>query len=259
MKIGIVTDTHIGEQENVENHLKTLSNYFKKNSVTKVIHLGDIATESLDAMPLTTESERDKHGLYWARVKAVESYFDWADSYIPTMGNHDAESIPQTYFNAKNNTYAFESLWNTGTSEGVLVNSAGENMVEGLGYLSQSVLSKLKEKAINNDELHIFSHYPLQYTDYYQNQPFFKTHPEYTFPVNKGKWGQISAHLDCEFSYYSGHLHPPETITVQTEPTGDPLTIFEPVQKLIGEDTPILSDDGLSDSIEDLIIDTESL
>jgi len=75
----------------------------------------------------------------------------------------------------------------------------------------------------------VFTHYPLQYTEYYQQRPVFNTHPEYAFPINKGVLRDLFDTSSCAVELYCGHLHPSETTTVETTPFRVPLTIVEPI------------------------------
>lgn len=64
----------------------------------------------------------------------------------------------------------------------ILVDSCSQSNSENIGLVSEESL-----ELINNleQEAYIVSHFPLDYTDYYQESKFFGEYPETVFPINK--------------------------------------------------------------------------
>lgn len=221
MKIGVITDTHLGVRENGEDEffelLEMVSEAFQERDVDTVLHLGDIAHEE----PALT---------YESRVEKVNSVFDWADRYLPTMGNHDAEAMAtgefQETFGVKLNQVVYEDE----ESVVLLINSSGTGYYAGFGFIDDPAMDLLGYHMGTEKDVHIFTHYPLQFTEFYRERPIFKTHPEYTFPINKGVLTRKYAEAGGSVQFYCGHMHPEETVTVTTEPLGYKLTVFEPLQ-----------------------------
>lgn len=217
----MIADTHIGQDDSVSSEtltdlLQSIADEFQAQDVDMVVHLGDIAYED----PLM---------LYESRVEKAGAFFDWAE-YIPMLGNHDAEVVSVDEFEMQFDTSVNQIVYEDGETAVLALNSTGTGSFTGYGHLDDEAIELLTEAVEAYEEVLVFTHYPLQYTDYYHERPVFDTHPEYTFPINKGLLTDVFDSASCDVSFYCGHLHPSETVTVETEPFGYPLTIVEPIQ-----------------------------
>lgn len=87
-----------------------------------------------------------------------------------------------------------------------MVDSATSSENENIGKISKESFELLED--IEEDS-YIVSHFPLEYTNFYQESKFFSEYPEAVFPINKSKLDidyekvkrEIFAHLHMEFSY----------------------------------------------------------
>lgn len=251
MKIGLVTDTHAGlrSDERVQDSLQYLSSEFRSRGVDTVLHLGDIAHEDpIDSYP--------------ERVRQVLSVFNEFET-AATLGNHDIQAISKAEFETEFSVSCDRVLYETADELVVKINTAGHASLSSVaqdtpvGVISDTARDLIINGLNNGKRVTVFTHYPLQFTEFHQEQDFFDFRPEYTFPVNKLQLEQqlLDALQNGSLQLYCGHLHPQDTTTVETRPFGVPLTIVEPVQYFYQDDTDIVWEDNLHPTVDDLIID----
>lgn len=226
MKVGFVTDTHRGlrDDESVMELLKDLADAFEEREVDMVIHLGDVAHEAPE------ES-------YDARVQEVADVFSEFEFHM-TLGNHDVKAMSQSEFETAFDMECNRVLWHDEETSLVAINTAGRAELPDVeddstvGYFSDGALSLLQEELSSGRDVVVCTHYPLQYSPYYQEQAFFDVRPEYVFPINKLHFEKMLMVVDenPSLSVFCGHLHPSETVSFTTEPFGIDVSVVQAVQ-----------------------------
>jgi UDP-2,3-diacylglucosamine pyrophosphatase LpxH len=231
MNVGVITDTHYGSlEEPTTEVIERIVEYFKSQNVEIVIHLGDIAEEP----------DEEDESEYRHRVRSVtEQLTDFTVYFL--RGNHDLEYFTEEEFEDITgiDTCVGTTERITGdNAEILLVNSAKEVEPETyLGFLPKEAISEIVDSICSPTNSYIMSHYPLQYTPFYQERPFFNTRPEYTFPINKAL---LDYHLDTQSDQIAdksstelvcGHLHPTEEKQLTSQPRNFSMTIKESTRK----------------------------
>ena len=230
MNVGLLTDTHYGAvEENPTEALDSLIQHFREENVTTVVHLGDVGKE--------IEQTADETYNY---IESIFTKLEEFDTYL-LRGNHDVQNFSPEQLEdipgLDNCVTGTERLTGSKTNdEMLLVETATVLNGHPVGYIPDetldTIISFLSDDSIETH--YLLSHYPLQYTDYYQQRPFFKTQPEYAFPINKPLLN-IELHKNQDtintntIHCISGHLHPPTEYTTQTDPYNIQLTIKEAV------------------------------
>jgi len=230
MNVGLLTDTHYGSiSDHPTDTLDQLIQYFRDNNVTTVVHLGDVGAE---------QGKKPYETLDY--INTIFNKLDEFETYL-LRGNHDVRDFdPQTL---ESNVDGLDhcvtgSVRLTGNSDTEMLLVETATLINGhpAGYIPDDtipdIISFLTEQ--QTTQKYILSHYPLQYTRFYQERPFFNVQPEYAFPINKPLLNQkITESLtditveDTEF--ICGHLHPPEEYNTKTKPYNFPLTIKEAI------------------------------
>lgn len=112
IRIGVITDTHIGHKNFADNRLYQAFEEFKKEKVDFITHVGDV-TEGMSHRAGHVY-ELDHIGYHAQKQKAIELFSQWSDTEIYAIdGNHDrwfiksngalivsdiADSVPNFHF-----------------------------------------------------------------------------------------------------------------------------------------------------------------
>ena len=234
MKVGFVTDTHFeGKNEWIAELLNDIADIFQEKGVDTVIHLGDIAHGG------PTEA-------YTERVTAVADIFSEFDFHM-TLGNHDVQAMSSGEFEKRFNEPLVERVVETEAASVIKMNSAttvtlpDTEGVTPVGHIPETGVDMVIEDLKQEKRVILCTHYPIQYTEVYQEGLYFDVRPEYTFPVNKSQFGARLMKADVDVSnleMYCGHLHPDETRRISAKPFGIQMNIVEAI-RLFG-----LSEDG---------------
>ena len=250
MKVGFVTDTHLGirEDSNVLELLEDLSNAFLEENVDRVIHLGDVAHEA----------PRSEYSNRVGKIREIFSDFE----FHMTLGNHDVQAMSQSEFEAEFDTTPNEVIWKDDETSLLLINSAGMGSLPGVdesypvGYFSDKALDMVETELDDNQDVVICTHYPIQYILEYQSQPFFNIRPEYTFPCNKLEFEKLVSEYDSpSITSFCGHLHPDETVTYNSNPFDIDISVVQSVQLFDSIDGNITWWDNTYLSIDNLVFD----
>lgn len=251
MKVGFVTDTHLGlrDDETTIQTLNMLADEFHERGVETVVHLGDVAHE-------------EPEDLYVERVRSIADVFDDFE-YHMTLGNHDVQGLtPETFAKVFDESLVEVIARENGTSlvkmnTAALVETTQTAEPTPAGVIPDVGLSQIMSELEDGQEVLVCTHYPLQYTQFYQEQPFFNVRPEYVFPINKLQFEATLFEADVEpnIQVFCGHLHPDHRKTVQTEPLGIDVNVMEAVQLFEMDNGEIVWDDNTEVDVEDLIIE----
>lgn len=250
MKVGFVSDTHSGlrDEERVVTVLERLAEGFKERGVDTVVHLGDIAHE-------------EPQDTYQERVETVAEVFtDF--NYHMTLGNHDIQAISLEEFESEFEEVTSEVIARENGETLIKMNSAGEASIpraDGdtpVGYIPDDGRDLILDELSAGNDVTVCTHYPLQYIPLYQSRPFFDVRPEYVFPINKLQFEAaiLEAEFEANLHIYCGHLHPEESVTLQSEPFGIWTTVVEPVQLFEMDGDEIVWEDNLNPKIDDLVL-----
>lgn len=229
MNVGLLTDTHYGAlDDHPTGMLDELIEQFHENDVETVVHLGDVGTEQ-DKTPTET-------------LNYIRTIFNKLSDFETFLlrGNHDVNDF--TPEELESEVEALDTCVNgstklTGdTDEMLLVETATVLNGHPVGYIPDDtipdIISHLTSQS--NGTKYVLSHYPLQYTNYYQERPFFNVQPEYSFPINKPLLNRELAESIEDINVETvelicGHLHPPTEYTTRTDPYNLKLTIKEAI------------------------------
>lgn len=229
MNVGLLTDTHYGALDNHPTEtLDELIKHFTENDVETVVHLGDVGSEQ----DKTPEETLDYIRTIFNKLSGFETFL--------LRGNHDVNDFTPEELESQVDgldTCVTGSTTLTGeTDEMLLVETATVLNGHPVGYIPDDtipdIISYLTTQSSGTK--YVLSHYPLQYTDYYQERPFFNVQPEYSFPINKPLLNQELAKSIEDITVENvelicGHLHPPTEYTTRTDPYNFTLTIKEAI------------------------------
>lgn len=217
MTIGVLSDIHYGvsdvyeaDRQEARDTIISISDTFEEQDVDTVFLLGDIIHE-------TTYID-DIERMQW-----VAKQFDSFNT-IAIPGNHDVHNIGMDEFvniwgNNLNTTRTIG-----GTDSVVVVDTAYESPMDNVGKISERGLELISQA--ESDELIILSHYPVLYTDVYQEFFAFEQNPEGVFPINKHDVEVIIEDSDMDVLNVSGHTH----VSGEFEPSSSSKVVsIEPV------------------------------
>lgn len=216
MKTGIITDSHLGIDDNLNDDivskLEKMSSYFDSNGVDNIIHLGDMIHES--------DNTRD-------HIETVSNIFAEFNKYM-TPGNHDV--IESSVSDFEDFGWTCSGFIDENEDRSIkIVDTSSKSKYDNIGYLPQSEITSIRKTIQNGGNLHLISHYPLEKV--YESQ-VFESIPEKAYPINKSK-----LFLECDHRNYEGdiksvlcgHHHPNRTRNFKGQPTGIDITVFEPI------------------------------
>lgn len=245
MKVGFVTDTHLGlhnqaGNNEVKNIYKEILEYFEKQNIQTVIHLGDCVDE---------RSDNDLEDL----VDFVVGELSQFNNAFVAPGNHDAIGLERSDFQSYNVETPPIELYNSGNHSVLLLETAMEVKYEGLGRISNSSLELVEDRLESGYELTLATHYPLDYND--TGSDVFNLLPEKAFPVNKiGLKGIQDEHSGNITRMFCGHLHPETTTkTEQSQVLESSMVVVEPITSMSLKDDWVKSSINESIKAEDLI------
>lgn len=218
MKLGVLTDSHLGNTEVDDDEiitvLKDIKKEFKARGVDTVLHLGDVIHEE------SREKDIQKH-------QEVSGIFDDFDSTYMLVGNHDIVELG----NVKDVNLGWETappvIHETDDVVVLCVDTITQSEYTNIGYINEKHVDVVREKVSCPKETHIFSHFPLQAT--FEWSPAFDNYPEFAFPVNKFVFDEVFSQNNSTTYLYNGHLHPDGEVKTKGGPSDVPMTLIEPV------------------------------
>jgi pantetheine-phosphate adenylyltransferase len=191
----VINDVHYGFFDNYslnEKILDSLEKSLKGTSCKDVIVLGDLIHDGLDNPQKVFEE-------VWSIID------EFSDNCYFTPGNHDVIDLDkQQIENIVGHNLPTKVRINGNPV--YIVDSATASNNENIGKISKESFKLLEN--IEKDS-YIVSHFPLEYTSFYQESEFFGEYPEAVFPINKSKLDinynnverEIFAHLHMKYSY----------------------------------------------------------
>lgn len=194
--VGLVVDTHYGhpkiQDTAIESALQKLQAAFRHHGVDHIFVLGDVIHENDD--------ERGAE-----RLQHTYDIFSAVAPTTITAGNHDSTALSKQTFREICQPPT-TTVHVDGTAFFVLDTGFTPLDVENVGMLS-SALDEYSESDV--DEGVVLSHFPLRYTDAYQQSPFFGEYPEGVFALDKFHYEQARARDDTPrvLMEITGHLH----------------------------------------------------
>lgn len=240
MKVGFVTDTHLGLGSD-ENLSLTLDSYesilseFKKRNVETVIHLGDCIDER------TSQNLEELHD------RIVRPLHEFENSHT-ISGNHDANGIDEARLPSdsqvmyENGDYLLQSV------------STAFSAYENVGYISENSLEDIENALANGKKMTLVSHYPLAYTE--ARSDVFDAIPERAFPVNKIDLVEMQEENPGTIEQIvCGHLHPPRTTTTSSPLLGSKQTVIEPVTEFSVESGEVVNTVNTAPDIDSMIME----
>lgn len=242
MKVGIVTDSHLGIDKKLNDDiislLKDIRSHFNSNDVDTVIHLGDMIHES---------DNTDTH------IEIVSDIFSDFTKYM-TPGNHDIIKSSVSDFEC----FGWQCSGFIDKNEDrfvKIVDTSSESKYENTGFLPQSEISDIKRIIKDGNNLKLISHYPLEKV--YESE-VFESIPEKAYPINKSELFLKCDHRDYQGdikSVLSGHQHPNRTRKFTGQPTGIDIKIFEPILNFSVNSSGVKPSLNNSIDLSELIID----
>lgn len=211
--IGLATDIHLGyervDEDVILDSLDSLVEEFKFRDVDGVFLLGDQIHEQ--------SVEQDKENL-----KRIRNKFRDFDTFHALIGNHDSGYVHDETF-VEIMESPLDRLLTIDGRDIVMMNTGSVNNIQNIGEISEDSLEVCE--AVNNPI--IFTHFPITYTDSYQNSPYFDRYPEGVFAINKYSFEQRREEGLIEPSQIvTGHLHQREVYQDEFDCTNQILSPF---------------------------------
>lgn len=216
MKIGVITDSHLGIDDDLNDDILTLirniRSYFDSKNIDNIVHLGDMIHESENTIN---------------HIKKISNIFSDFNKYM-TPGNHDV--IESSVSDFEDFGWTCSGFIDKNENRAIkIVDTSSKSKYDNTGYLPQSEIASIKKAIKNGTNLHLISHYPLEKV--YESQ-VFESIPERAYPINKNE-----LFLECDHRNYSGdinsvlcgHQHPNRTRDFKGQPTGMNIIVFEPI------------------------------
>lgn len=192
--IGLVSDIHLGKEEvpkqEVISGLDRLVDEFERRDVTGVILLGDQIHEQSE------EEDMDN-------LKTVRDKFNGFEFSFSLIGNHDIGNISKEVFASVMNTPT-DYMISVDERDIVLLDTGSVNSIQNVGEISAAGL----DLCLRANNPIVFSHFPVTYTDKYQDSVHFGEYPEGVFAINKYYLEQLRHDGDFDPNMIiNGHLH----------------------------------------------------
>lgn len=197
-KIGIATDIHLGhgqvDNQDIISEAEELAYIFAERDVDAVFLLGDQIHEQ--------SPSKDKSNL-----ETIYEIFGNIGEFHALIGNHDVGCIDVEDFEQIMQSPVNRLLSIDGTDI-VMLDTGSVNDIQNIGEISEEGMDVCESV----EEPVIFTHFPITYTDTYQDSPFFGTYPEGVFAINKYHFEERrnSGRLNPE-RIVCGHLHLKDT------------------------------------------------
>lgn len=224
MRIGFVTDTHLGLQDKkgdnkIRNIYTDILESFEEQNIDTVVHLGDCIDERTDT---------DLDNL----VEFVISELNQFDNSFVAPGNHDAIGLNLSDFQPYDVETPPVELYSSNGHSVLLLETAMDVEYKNIGCISDSSIDLVKDRLQSGYDLTLLSHYPLDYTDI--GSDVFNLIPERAFPVNKIDLREIQNKYSGNITrVFCGHLHPSTTTTTETSPVLESsMVVVEPITSM---------------------------
>jgi predicted phosphodiesterase len=177
--VGFIADIHYGvDGQKPDAELERTVEQLNRADVSYVFVLGD----------LIHEPDPADYDESLARLDAVKSHLDDLDApYSVTMGNHDVCAIDAPSFYTTFDQPQTDEIV-VDETQYIIIDSASDTPKDNVGYIgqfNQSRLRTLLNKSNQYEKTVVCSHYPLMYTQSYQEHEFFGQYPEGVFPIDK--------------------------------------------------------------------------
>lgn len=247
MRIGFVTDTHLGLQDETGNN-KIKRTYmgilesFERQNIDTVVHLGDCIDERTDT---------DLENL----VEFVVGELSQFDNAFVAPGNHDAIGLDRSNFQMYDVEIPPAELYRSDNHSVLLLETAMGVEYKNVGHISDDSIELVENRLESGYEVTLISHYPLDYTDTGSN--VFNIVPERAFPVNKIDLREIQNKYRGNIKrMFCGHLHPNNTVITEQSPVLESrMVVVEPVTAMTLEHGEVEVSTNESMRTEELIFD----
>lgn len=247
MRIGFVTDTHLGLHDEtgnnkIKNTYRDILESFEEQNIDTVVHLGDCIDERTDT---------DLENL----VEFVIGELSQFDNAFVAPGNHDAIGLDQSDFQVYDVETPPVELYSSNNHSVLLLETAMDVEYKNIGCISDSSIELVKDRLESGYDLTLLSHYPLDYTD--TGSDVFNLIPERAFPVNKIDLREIQNEYSGNITrMFCGHLHPETTTTTEKSPVlKSSMVVVEPITAMSLEHGEVEVSINESVKAENLIFD----
>lgn len=217
MKVGVITDTHLGIDNSVRNEiiekLTEIKSSFESENVENVIHLGDMIHES---------------GNSSKNIEEISNIFSDFNRYF-TPGNHDVIETNLSEFEDKG-WKSPKTVNKEGSRITIMIDSSSNSKHKNIGYISQDEFLRIRKLLHKGYDINIISHYPIEKIEF--KYDLFNTIPERAYPINKDELFLKCDHREyegCIKNQFCGHLHPKKSYVSTGSPTNIKINVIEPV------------------------------
>jgi DNA repair exonuclease SbcCD nuclease subunit len=245
MKIGFVTDTHLGLQDKtgtdkIKKTYRDILESFQEQNIETVVHLGDCIDERTDT---------DLDNL----VEFVVGELSQFDNAFVTPGNHDAIGLDRSDLQIYDVEIPPVELYSSNNHSVLLLETAMDVKYKNVGRISDSSIELVKDRLESGYETTLITHYPLDHTE--TGSDVFNLIPERAFPVNKIDLREIQNEYSGNITrMFCGHLHPETTTETEQSPVLESnMVVVEPITAISLEDEKVEVSTNTSIKTEDLI------
>lgn len=247
MRIGFVTDTHLGLQGQTGNNkikdtYRDILESFQEQDIDTVVHLGDCIDERTDT---------DLEDL----VEFVIGELSQFDNAFVAPGNHDAIGLDRSDFQMYDVDIPPVELYSSNNHSVLLLETAMDVKYKNIGRISDSSIELVEDRLESGYDLTLISHYPLDCTD--TGSDVFNIIPERAFPVNKIDLRGIQNEYNGNITrLFCGHLHPMTTTTTeQSQVLESNMVVVEPITAISLKNEEVEVSVNESIKAEELIFD----
>lgn len=197
VNITIVSDLHVGAGNGVKESIGSLVDEIRDKDPHSVFVLGDVIHDNSDG------SERENLEYVVDEFSRLENptYF--------LAGNHDANAFDKQTFENVTGT-DLNSVADIGDEYVTLIDSAFGRKYENTSYLGDEAIQTLEETMEYDPKPIVLSHFPITYSDMYQESEWFSEYPEGVFPVDKKRVMDLD---ETPNLVVCGHMHFNDYIT----------------------------------------------
>lgn len=189
-EITLVSDLHVGVRDNSLD-LRELVRQIDADDTEYAFVLGDVIHDTGDV-------QQDHENLQMV----VDALQDCHQHVCIIGGNHDANVFSRTMFGAMTKTQQNQIIDITDDIQIVLLDTAFGRPHENLGYIGDEGIEMLRDATARDMDTVVLTHFPITYTDTYQQTEWFDEYPERVFPIDKRRVKGIEPD-----AVICGHLH----------------------------------------------------
>lgn len=221
VNIGIVSDIHYGysglDSDTIIEALHRVVDAFKSQDVNDVILLGDLIHE------VSEEDDVDNLELVY------ELFAEEFETVIAIGGNHDCANLNGTQFSEIVQN-PITTKFVRGDTSLLFLDTAFQSEIQNIGQIDGAAID-LVDNLSGDEKSIIFTHFPVTYTEAYQDNEYFCQYPEAVFAINKYYLTEVrdkdtTPHIN---KIVSGHLHTPAQYT---DSLGTPNSILTPFSEV---------------------------